>query len=118
VTPSLGNRVAIEYKAHGVHGGLSESTESPAIPKIQNTDVLTQQKCGRTFGKRFRIRRPALALQKAVTEDLFRFHVLSKNVMPPRNLSAPAFPENWICYSAKTFQFAQASIILPANFFC
>jgi hypothetical protein len=33
-TSSLGNRVAIEYQEHCVHGGFSESTESPAIPKI------------------------------------------------------------------------------------
>jgi hypothetical protein len=46
-TSSLGNRVAIEYKAHGVHGGLSESTESPANSNIPKGRVLTRQKCGR-----------------------------------------------------------------------
>jgi hypothetical protein len=39
----LGNRVAIEYKEHCVHGGLSESTESPAISKIQKLSVLMRQ---------------------------------------------------------------------------
>jgi hypothetical protein len=55
-TSSLGNRVAIEYKAHGVHGGLSESIESPANSNIQEVPVLTRQNCGRTlFPKSFAI---------------------------------------------------------------
>jgi hypothetical protein len=42
-TASLGNWFAIENKTHHVHGGLSESTESPEKSNIGFSLVLTRQ---------------------------------------------------------------------------
>jgi hypothetical protein len=46
---SLGNRTAIENKTHRVHGGLSESIESPVISDFDMNIALTRQKCGRNI---------------------------------------------------------------------